>query len=466
MTGCPLWGTVTVKMGEAMVTSQSIIMTLRLQTETSLASLSAPTIHRLSNGLTIIAEQMPVDAVNLSIWLGVGSAVESDAINGMAHYLEHMIFKGTQEVPSGEFERQVERRGAVMNAATSQDYTHYHITTAPADFADLAPLQVEVVLNAAIPDDAFERERSVILEEIRRANDNPRRRNFYRSMEAGFDHLPYRRPVLGWDSIVQHLTPQQMRDFHSTWYQPQSMTAVAVGNLPVDTLVQQVADSFEQARPWAAIAPLSPLDAALHTSFARVAHLDLEAPFAEIQRREYVDSTLQQARLTMMWRVPGMADAYQTYALDVLAYILGHGRMARMFQDLREEQGLVSRISASNITYARQGLFFISAQLPVEHLDAVEKAIAQHIADLQNTPVQDSEINRVRTLVANHHIFGNETPGNRAGLYGYYQAVVGDITPALNYPARIRALDPIDLQNAAQRHLASTAYGIVISRPD
>lgn len=436
-------------------------MTLRLQNESALSALSSPSIHRLSNGLTIIAEQMPVDAVTLSIWLGVGSVLESDDINGMAHFLEHMIFKGTQKIPSGGFEQQVERRGAVMNAATSQDYTHYHITTAPADFTDLAPLQVEVVLNAAIPDEAFERERPVILEEIRRANDNPRRRNFYRSMEAGFGHLPYRRPVLGPESVIQQLTPQQMRDFHSTWYQPQSMTAVAVGNLPVETLIQTVADSFDAARPSVAIAPTSPLD----TSFSRIAHLELEPSFQEIQRHEYIDPTLQQARLTMMWRVPGMADAYQTYPLDVLAYILGHGRTARLFQDLREQRKLVTRISASNMTYARQGLFFISAQLPVENLEEVEGAIAQHIAQLQTEPVHEAEINRVRTLVANHYVFGNETPGNRAGLYGYYRAVVGDITPALNYPARIRALDMVDLQTAAQKHLSPTAYGVVISKP-
>lgn len=141
----------------------------------NLPLLNAPKLHQLPNGLTIIAEQMPVAAVNLSLWVKVGSAVESDAINGIAHFLEHMIFKGTQQLPGGEFERRVEERGAVMNAATSHDYTHYHITTAPQDFAALAPLQIDVVFNASIPSDAFERERLVVLEEIRRAQDNPQR---------------------------------------------------------------------------------------------------------------------------------------------------------------------------------------------------------------------------------------------------------------------------------------------------
>lgn len=196
--------------------------------------LNAPTIRYLPNGLTIVAEQVPVEAVNLSLWLNVGSAIESDAINGMAHFLEHMIFKGTNQLESGKFERLIEQRGAMTNAATSQDYTHYYITSAPQDFVELAPLQLEVVLNASVPDEAFERERLVVLEEIRRSQDNPRRRLFQQAVEVAFEQLPYRRMVLGPTEVIEQLTPEQMRDFHQTWYQPKFMTAVVVGNLPVE----------------------------------------------------------------------------------------------------------------------------------------------------------------------------------------------------------------------------------------
>jgi len=431
-------------------------MTQALFQSAAVPRLNAPTLHRLSNGLTIVAEQMPVEAVNLSLWLGIGSVVESDSINGMAHFLEHMIFKGTAHLESGEFERLIEQRGAVTNAATSQDYTHYYITTAPKDFAELAPLQVEVVMNAAIPDEAFERERFVILEEIRRANDNPRRRTFYRSMDLAFERLPYRRPVLGPAAVVEQLTPQQMRDFHSTWYQPQSITAVAVGNLPVEELIQTVADSFAKAETRAGLAgdrlPILP-------------NISPESAFSTIQRQEYIDSSLQQARLVMMWRVPGTVNLQETYALDILASVLGQGRTARLFRELREEKGLVNSISVSNMTYTQQGLFYISAQLPVENLEVVEAAIAQHIRTIQAEPVSESEIARIRTLVANRYVFANETPGDRAGLYGYYKSVIGDLTPALNYPAHIQALDAVDLQTAAQQHLSPEAYGVMTIKP-
>lgn len=416
--------------------------------------LNSPTLHRLPNGLTIIAEQMPIDVVNLSLWIRVGSTVESDAINGMAHFLEHMIFKGTERLASGEFERRIEERGAVTNAATSQDYTNYYITTAPQDFAELAPLQIDVVFNPSIPDDAFERERAVVLEEIRRSEDNPHRRTFRRAMEMAFDVLPYRRPVLGPESVISGLQPQQMRDFHASWYQPQSITAVAVGNLPVEQLIETVAEGFTHVH-----------NRQPSTIYSQQPSTNPESAFTEIVRREFVDESLQQARLVMVWRVPGLAQLNQTYALDVLAGILGHGRTSRLVRDLREERGLVSSIAVSNMSNLLQGTFYISAKCAVENITAVEEAIAQHIRRLQTELVTDKEIARVRKRVANRFIFGNETPSDRAGLYGFYQSLVGDLEPAFNYPAHIQQQEANDLLLAANQYLCPAAYGVVVMKP-
>ncbi|MCC5647498.1 insulinase family protein [Nostoc sp. CHAB 5824] len=426
-----------------------------------LPRLNTPTLHQLPNGLTIIAEQMPVEAVNLNVWIKVGSAVESDAINGMAHFLEHMIFKGTARLASGEFERRIEERGAVTNAATSQDYTHYYITTAPKDFAELAPLQIDVVSNASIPDDAFERERLVVLEEIRRSEDNPQRRTFRRAMETAFTRLPYRRTVLGPESVIAELKPQQMRDFHTSWYQPQSITAVAVGNLPVEELIAIIAEGFTKLSTDATnrVSPHSPVQTGL------IASLPTESPFTEIVRQEFIDESLQQARLVMVWRVPGMTQLDRTYGLDVLAGILGHGRTSRLVRDLREERGLVSSISVSNMSNQLQGTFYISAKCAVENLAQVEDAIAQHIRKVQTELIAESEIARVRRRVANRFIFGNETPSDRSGLYGYYQSLVGDLEPAFNYPDHIQSQDATDLMQAAKEYLSPDAYGVVVLKP-
>ncbi len=418
--------------------------------------INTPTVHPLSNGLTIVAEQLPIDAVNLNVWINVGSAQESDRINGMAHFLEHMVFKGTPHLQLGEFEQKIEQRGAVTNAATSQDYTHYYITTAPKDFAELAPLQFDVIFNASIADPAFEREKFVVLEEIRRSEDNPGRRSFRQTMELAFERLPYRRPVLGPASVIEQLQPQQMRDFHRSWYQPRSMTVAVVGNLPVEQLIEIVETSVTTTYDDSVIPADPRADAVVWTP---------EENFREIVRREIVDETLQQARLLMVWRVPGLEQLSETYPLDVLAYLLGQGRTARLFQDLRENRGLVSSISASNMTQRLQGVFYISARLPVENLAEVETAITEHIYKLQTEPITEAEIAKVRTQVANRFIFGNETPSDRAGLYGYYQSLVGDLTSAFNYPGRIQALSTEEIQKAAQQYLSPQAYGAVVLKP-
>jgi predicted Zn-dependent peptidase len=405
--------------------------------------------------LTIVVQQMPVEAVNLSLWVNVGSAVESDEINGVAHFLEHMVFKGTQKLAVGEFERRVEARGAIANAATSQDYTQFYITTAPQDFAALAPLQIDLALNSLIPDEAFELERLVVLEEIRRSEDNPRRRTFQRAMEVAFDRLPYRRSVLGTVEAIAQLQPQQMRDFHATWYQPQSITVSVVGNLPETELSEIVANSFTTT-----------INHQPSTVNHQLSTIPPEPPFTQIVRQEFVDSSLQQARLVMLWRVPGLLQLEQTYALDVLAAILSQGRTSRLVRELREEKGLVAHISVSNLTQHLQGLFYISAQLPVENLEIVEAAIASQIDKLRSSPVQESEIARIGTQVANRFIFANETPSERAGLYGYYQSLTGDLGLALEYPSKIQALTAADLQATAVQFLSPTAYGIVTTKPE
>ena len=416
--------------------------------------LNAPTICKLNNGLTIVAEQMPVEAVNLNVWIDVGSAKENNEINGMAHFLEHMVFKGTPNLEVGEFEQLIEEKGAVTNAATSQDYTHYYITTAPKDFAELAPLQMDVVLNPSLADEAFEREKLVVIEEIRRSEDSPRRRTFYRSMETCYETLPYRRPVLGPASVIENLRSQQMRDFHGAWYQPQSMTAAVVGNLPVEELIDTVTQAFDRHYS-------SGNNKAKNT----IPDLTPEKPFTSIVRHEYIDESLQQARLVMVWRVPGMENIEETYALDILAVILGQGKVSRLFRELREEKGLVNQIGVSNMTQTHQGVFYISAALPAENIAEVEKAIANSIRNIQTEPIAAKDIDRIRTQVANRFVFANERPSDRANLYGFYYSQLQDLAPALNYPQHIQSISSHDLQIAAQKYLDPNAYGVVIMKP-
>ncbi|MFM7887833.1 MAG: M16 family metallopeptidase [Pseudanabaena sp.] len=414
------------------------------------AQLSAPNQHFLPNGVKIIAEQIPVDAVNLSIWVDVGSAVESDDINGMAHFLEHMVFKGSDRLALGEFEQVIESHGGNTNASTSQDYTHFYINVAPKDFAKLAPLQLDIVLKASIPDEEFQRERHVVLEEIRRSEDNPDRRIYRHISELVYEQLPYRRAVLGPAEVIEKVTSEQMKAFHRQWYAPQNMTIAVVGNLPVSEMIGVIANYFEgdaiadKSQP----KPLSP-----------------EKPFTEIVRREVIDKSLKQARLSMTWRVAGLNNLAETYPLSILANILGSGRTSRMVQDLRENQRIVDRISVSNSAMRWQGNFQVFAKLNVEDIEIVEEAIRKHIRQLHEVLVTDEELVKIRTQVSNRFIFGNESPKERAGIYGYYDRIVGSLEPALNYPDLIKSITKEDIQASVHKYLNPNAYGILIVKP-
>ena len=424
---------------------------IEIDQATIASAATAPTQHILPNGIKIIAEQVPVDAVNLSIWVNVGSAVESDDINGMAHFLEHMVFKGSDRLGLGEFERTIESHGGNTNAATSQDYTHFYINVAPKDFAKLAPLQLDIVLKASIPDEEFQRERHVVLEEIRRSEDNPDRRIYRHISEMIYEQLPYRRPVLGLAEVVSTVTSEQMRSFHREWYVPQNMTISVVGNLPVTEMIDVIANYF--AEDAIADKPVAPT-------------FTPERPFDAIVRREVIDPSLKQARLSMTWRVPGLVELSETYPLSILANILGSGRTSRMVQDLRENRRIVDRISVSNSAMRWQGTFQVFAKLNVEDIATVEQIIREHIIQLHETPVTDEELAKIRIQVSNRFIFGNESPRERAGIYGYYDRIVGSLEPALNYPDLIKAITKEDIQAAVRRYLHPDAYGILIVKAE
>ena len=244
-----------------------------------------------------------------------------------------------------------------------------------------------------------------------------------------------------------------MQDFHAHWYQPNAMTAVVVGNLPTEDLIATVADSFAQT--YTIKSPSQVLSVPI---------LEPIKPFETIISRDSMDESIQQSRLILMWRVPGLTQLKETYALDVLAVILGTGKVSRLFRELREEKGWVSSISVSNMTQGNQGLFYIVAQLPTENFSRVEAAILAQIQKIQLELITESELNRIRTQVANRFIFGNERPSDRANLYGYYYSQLQTLEPAFNYPQEIQSLQSEDMRIAAQKYLSSEAYGRVIVR--
>lgn len=404
----------------------------------------------LDNGLTVIHQFIPATPVMvMDVWVKAGALREPSHWLGMAHFLEHMIFKGTDQLPPGLFDCLIENRGGVTNAATSHDYAHFFLTTASQYLPDTAPLLADLLLKPKIPDDEFDRERDVVFEEIRQSDDNPDWIGFQALMELVYEYHPYGRPVLGTQEILSQFSCEEMRHFHRCYYQPDQMTVVMVGGMEEHVVMDLVEDIF--------------CDFPTHESCPYF-EVEAEPPLTEIRRRELYLPRLETARLMMAWIGPGVEDLGDAYGLDLLSVLLGDGRSCRLVQKLREDLQWVHGIYSSFSLQQDSSLFTITASLEAQFIPDVEAMICEQLWQLQNELISDEELRRAQRILCNDYAFSTETPGQLAGLYGYYQTIASaDL--ALLYPSKIASFHPRDLQRLAQLYLSPFRYAVVILKP-
>ncbi|MDY6938869.1 MAG: pitrilysin family protein [Cyanobacteriota bacterium] len=403
---------------------------------------------RRDDGLTIVHQYLPATPVVIAdVWVGAGALVEPEGWSGMAHFLEHAIFKGTDRLPPGAFDLEIENRGGATNAATSHDYAHFFIATADRYFPETLPYLAEILLHAAIPEDEFIRERDVVLEEIRQAHDNPDDVAFDALMETIYQVHPYKKPILGAVNELIERSPQEMRCFHQAHYQPENMTVVIAGGIREDLALESIEDCFRDF----------PSPRPCPTSVVRA-----EPCIDTVRRRELILPRLELARLNMAWLGPGVERLDDAYGLDLLAVILAGGRSSRLVRQLREERQFVQWISSHFSLQRDSSLFTIGAGLELTYLKVVEEFAQAAIARLQTTLASEIEIGRAKRQLCNDFAFSTETPAQLAGLYGYYQTLAeADI--ATIYPQKIQAFTAEELRQLARRYLSPDRYAVTVA---
>ena len=233
---------------------------------------------------------MPATPVVVAdIWVKAGAIAEPGEWSGMAHFLEHMIFKGSPNVMVGEFDSLIENTGGIANAATSYDYAHFYLTTAAPHLEQTLPCLADILLRATIPDDEFIREREVVLEEIYSSNDNPDFVGFQALCQNIYQHHPYRRSILGDKKLLLKHTPNQMRCFHRTHYQPENMSVVIVGGIEQEKALTLIDKNFSDFSVRSECPPTA---------------IEAEPPAVAIRRQELHLPRIEQARLLMAWILP------------------------------------------------------------------------------------------------------------------------------------------------------------------
>lgn len=399
----------------------------------------------LDNGLKVVLiEDHSAPVVALNVWVRVGSADEKTAEAGMAHVFEHMLFKGTERRAVGEIASTVEAAGGNINAFTSFDMTVYHITMASRDAAVGVDVLADAVQYSTFDPGELEREEDVVLEEINRSEDSPRRAISRATFETTFTRHPYALPVIGTAESVKSFTREGLLAFFHKWYVPNNMTFVAVGDLDPEETLAQMKAAFANAKP----------------------RPDLEHPRATEPeqtgvRSKIVRSEFEQTLLGISYPATRFSDPDTPY-LDLLSLVLGGGDSSRLYRNVKDREELVHGISAGAYTPLDPGLFMIDAVLEGDKIEATIEAVAEEIERLRSFGPGQAELERARVNLLSSEVHEKETMQGQARKYGYYETLADGIEAQEKYLDALRTATPDDLKRVAQSYLRSDRASVVV----
>ncbi len=405
-----------------------------------------PTRHVLPNGVRVVIQgHRASDVVALQLWVKAGGRDETPSELGLAHYLEHMLFKGTAARPNGFIERDVESVGGRMNAGTSLDYTFYHmVLPAPRALAGIETL-ADISVNASLDAQALESEKRVVLEEMRLGEDNPGRFLVRQLYAAAFPNHPYGRPVIGRPDVIQGLTREQLLGFYRRYYVPPAFTLVVVGAVQQEDVLAAATRAFGGLPRTAS--PRLPLST---PAPGREAHAEVARPASH-------------AYLALGWLAPRI-DHADTPAVDLVVSILGQARGSRLTQALRERLGVVNSISSGYSALEASGLVSVTAQLEPSNLRRAEEAVLEEIRRLRADGVTEAERRRAVTAAEARQVFLTETAEGRAWRFGQAETI-WRLEDELAYVDRLRSVTSEQIRAAARRYFDPERYARVVFVP-
>jgi zinc protease len=400
----------------------------------------------LPNGIPVIVqEHHGSGVVALQLWVRAGARDETNSELGLAHYLEHMLFKGTATRPPGFVERDVEGVGGRINAATSWDYTYYHTLLPAARAVAGIEMLADVAVNASLDATLLDQEKQVVLEEMRLNEDDPRRFLSRRLFSDLFPGHPYGRQVIGTPELVRGLTRDTLAAFYRRHYVPEAFALVVVGAVSPSDVIAAAGRAFGRMP---------------RTGFRR-----LPAPAAAVLR-SHTDTVVRPgaaAYLGMAWAGPRL-DAADTPAVDLLVTILGQTPSSRLVQELRERRRLVSGVRTGFAAMEAAGAVMITAQLEPSKLAAAESAVIAELHRVREHGVTEAERLRAVTRTEAERAFAAETVEDRAVMLGRGETM-WTLADELSYVRRVRAVTADEIRGAARRYLDPEQYVRVTLTP-
>ncbi len=352
----------------------------------------------------------------LDLWIKAGSLYEEKGEEGLAHFLEHMVFKGGENLKEGDFDRQIEALGGSSNAATGFDDVHFHVLIPPEAIEQALDLLLNLVLTPSFDSKAYEIEREVVLEEIAQHNDQQDEKIFQKLLELCWKDHAYGRPILGYKESLVKSNPKTMRGFHNRCYSSDNFVLSIAGNLPngIEDIVQK-----------------SQLSTVEQSSIKSQANPKIKKiPFHK-GRTEIEFDRIETSRIIMAW--PFSSAKYQSFVIgaDIATSLLAEGRRSRLVKHLREELQIVDSIEMDITILENGGLVILEASCKEENLSYVEAEIHNLLKESIEKPIKEKELKRAKKLVSNSLCFSLELSSNVAAIAGS-QALWGRHQPLLS----------------------------------
>jgi len=401
----------------------------------------------LANGMTLIVQpdRRAPTAVHM-VWLRVGSMDEVDGTSGVAHVLEHMLFKGTRTLKAGEFSRRVAALGGRENAFTSTDYTGYFQQIPASRLEDVMKLEADRFANNRWPDAEFKKEIEVVKEERRlRTEDDPRALLYETLMATAYTASPYRRPIIGWMGDLEHMTPGDARDFYRKWYVPANAVVAVVGDVDV-AQVRRLAEKHYGRIPARAVPARKPRT---------------EPPQAGL-RRVQVKAPAEQAYVALAFKVPGLraldsADPSHddALALTVLAAVLDGYSGARLERALTQGADRVAdSAGAYNGLLGRGPQMFMLEGVPAPGKTAaqVEAALREQVARIAREGISAAELERVKTQWVAGEVYKRDSLFFQAREIGIHWVLGLPLDTNDQLLARLRGVTAEQVQAVAARY--------------
>lgn len=405
-------------------------------------------MFKLDNGQTVIIQEVrnnPI--VTIDTWIKTGSIDEDDSNNGVAHFLEHLFFKGTTNHEPGEFDRILETKGAITNAATSKDFTHYYVTIPSKDFDLAMELHGDMMMHPLIPRNELEKERKVVLEEINKDLNDPSRILQENLNEMMYTVHPYKRKVIGKSEVIETITRDQILNFYDAHYSPSNMVTVIIGDVDTTHALDKVKEVFN-----------APYKKQVKNTYPK------EEPLTKQQKK--VDYIKTESGYMVIGFRGTPIDKKDSYALDILATILGDGRSSILYQVLKDQKRLAFSVDAGNATYRDDGMFYISANFEPDRCKQIQDTIFEEIKKIQNKGITDEQLKLAKNIIERDTYYSRESITNIATEIGYTTALTNDLKFYDTYIDNIKKVTKSDVKHVANKYLGINKSAVSIILPE